>query len=420
MKDRQFHSTNGAKLWIVLGRPVRLPSALIAVQVLGDQFPGGCHLLRDESQWWERAQWQPYARYFADVHAFSRVKTCRGLVDLPRLYRESAERKRAVAALPVNPDTDVLLGLASVLGLGNAAASAHPNVYKILCISKSGYEGLMRHPDRMRFRFTTSGWLQNRVVEPLAGLERTLHFKPRLNPGGDGVRLLRLQRNPDDVYDTIVLMSNSGRESPTQVNERVITARFPSMKELRGFSPAESASNGQDRHRRVIFFGTPFLLIHNLSPEVYVEYLDRCLEFLRRNYAANCDLIYRPHPIETNEAERLNLKGFRIEDDREAAELYFLRHFAQIEAVYSVSSTVSRTAMNNGFNAYSLWRCFPFPETSAKFFEKIMGDVPPEFDIRDLTQLPIAYQASRKPDPDTRSFGEALKIAVETRETMSV
>ena len=407
---------NGAKLWIVLGRPVRLPSALIAVEVLRDQFPGGCHLLRDESQWWDRAHWQPYQRYFAGVHSFPRVKTCRGLIDLPRLYRESAERKRAVAALPINPDTDALLCLASVLGLGNVAASAHPDVYKILGISKSGYEGLMRQPDRMRFRFTTSGWLQNRVVEPLAGLERTLHFKPRINPGGDGVRLIRLQKDPDAVYDTVVILSNSGRELPAGADERKIAARFPSMAELHDFSAPDSTGNGQDRHRRVIFFGTPFLLIHNLSPELYVEHLNRCLDYLRTHYGANCDLIYRPHPIETGEAERLDLKGFQIENDREVAELYFLRHFAEIEAVYSVSSTVSRAALNNGLNAYSLWRCFPFPETSARFFEKVMGDVPLEFDIHDLTQPPVVYQASRKPDPNTRSFGEALKIAAEMRD----
>jgi hypothetical protein len=413
-------SQNGAKLWIVLGRPVRLPNALIAVQVLRDRFPGGCHLIRDESQWWERANWQPYARHFASVHAFPRVKTCRGLVDLPRLYRQSAERKRSVGALPINPDGDVLLCLASVLGLGNAVASAHPDVYKILCISKSGYDGLMRQPDRLRFRFTTSGWLQNRVVEPLAGIERTLHFKPRLNPGGDGVRLLRLQKDPEEIYNTIVTLSNSGREQPAEVNGRLVAARFPSLAELHELPGFESSHNGQDRGRRVIFFGTPFLLIHNLAPEVYIEHLDRCLDYLRRHYAGDCDLIYRPHPIETNEAGRLNLNEFRIEDDREAADLYFLRHVATIEAVYSVSSTVSRTALNNGLNAYALWRCFPFPESAAEFFEKVMGEVPPEFNISDLTQAPIAYQAYRKPDSGTRSFGDALKIAVELREQMPV
>ena len=402
------------KLWVILGRPVRLPNALIAVQALRDFFPGGCHLLRDESAWWDRANWQPYAKYFSGIHPFPRVKTCRGLVDLPRLYRETAGRKSAVGQLPVNPDSDVLLCLASVMGLANAAVSAHPHVYKILCISKSGYEGLTRHPDRMRFRFTTSGWLQNRVVEPLAGVERTINFKPRLNPGGDGVRLVRLQKEPHAVYDSVICMSNTGRELPRGAGEQLVAARFPSMAELSELPAIETDSGG--RHR-VLFFGTPFLLIHNLPPDVYVEHLNRCLDFLRRSHP-DADLIYRPHPIETKEASQLQLQGFQIDNDREAAELYFMRHFASIDAIYSVSSTVSRTALNYGLNAYSLWRCFPFPETAASFFERIMGEVPPEFDIRDLAQPPVAYQSSRTIEPGTRSFGEALRLVMERRPTL--
>jgi hypothetical protein len=92
-----------------------------------------------------------------------------------------------------------------------------------------------------------------------------------------------------------------------------------------------------------------------------------------------------------------------------------LRHFATLDAVFSVSSTVSRTALNYGINAYSLWRCFPFPETAAKFFERLMGDVPTAFDIHDLTQPPVPYQSARTADPETRSFGEALKMAMATK-----
>ncbi len=82
------------------------------------------------------------------------------------------------------------------MGLARVAASAHPNVRKVLAISAASYERLTRAPDRTRFRFTTSGWLQNRVVEPLAGVERTLNLKPRVDPGGDGTRLVRLKKNP--------------------------------------------------------------------------------------------------------------------------------------------------------------------------------------------------------------------------------
>jgi hypothetical protein len=116
----------------------------------------------------------------------------------------------------------------------------------------------------------------------------------------------------------------------------------------------------------------------------------------------------------------LNLDGFEIEDDREVAELYFLRHFESIDAVFSVSSTVSRTALNNGFNAYCLWRCFPFPQSSASFFEKVMGEVPPEFDIRDLSRSPIPYADRATSHDDALSFSAALESALGMRPRQAI
>ena len=408
------------KLWIVISRPDRLPNALVAADALRERYPGGIHLLREESKWWENAKWKEFVGVFADVHAFPKVKTCRGLKDLPRLYRENMDRQRGVGALPIDPEQDVLLCVAGLLGLGNAALSAHPDVYKILCVSQKAYGELTRTGDRARYRFTTSGWLQNRFVEPMAGVERTIHYKPRINPGGDGVRLRRLQKDPEDIFDVIIFMSNSGGELPARAEDQIIPSQFPSISELRDF--AVQLNGERDRKRRVIFFGTPFLLVRNLEPTVYVEHLNRCLDYIRENYPGR-DLIYRPHPFEKGEASKLQLDGFRVEDDREVADLYFLRHFAGIEAVYSVSSTVSRTALNNGLNSYALWRCFPFSETQTQFFRKVMGDVPPEFEISDLTKPPIFYQdrpASAEATAGRQSsFSNALKRAVDLKETIS-
>ena len=400
------------KLWIVISRPDRLPNALVAADALRERFPGGIHLLREESKWWENANWREFAGGFAEVHAFPKVRTCRGLKDLARLYRENMDRQRGVGALPIDPKRDVLLCLAGLLGLGNAALSAHPDVYKILSVSQKAYGELTRTGDRARYRFTTSGWLQNRLVEPMARIERTIHYKPRINPGGDGVRLRRLQKNPEELFDVIIFMSNSGGELPDRAEHQIIPSRFPSVAELHDF-PA-MLDRAQSRKRRVIFFGTPFLLVRNLQPEVYIEHLNRCLDYIRRNYAGR-DLIYRPHPFEKGEAARLEFEGFRIEDDREVADLYFLRHFAEIEAVYSVSSTVSRTALNNSLNSYALWRCFPFSETQTKFFRKVMGDVPAEFEIGDLTQSPVAYQDRESPVLGQNSFSNALTRAVDLK-----
>src|SRR5438552_7414050 len=278
-----MESMTGAKpkLWIVISRPDRLPTALAVAQALRSKFTGGVNLLGEESKWWERAQWRLYAGQFDGIHGFSRVNTCRGLRELPRLYRESAERREAIAQLPIDKDRDLVVCVGGILTISNATISAHPQAKKVLCVAKKVYRDLTRVGERTRYRFTTSGWLQNRIVEPMAGLNGTLHFKPRINPGGDGVRAGRLQKNPESLYHRIVVMSNGGADISN--NPKIIGAKFPSVAELRDL-PQVSDRNGDDISRQVIFFGTPFLLIHNVSPAGYVEQLNGCLDFLRRNF----------------------------------------------------------------------------------------------------------------------------------------
>ena len=89
------------------------------------------------------------------------------------------------------------------------------------------------------------------------------------------------------------------------------------------------------------------------------------------------------------------------------AELYFLKHAADIVAVFSVSSTVSRVAFNYGLNAYALWRGFPFEGSAAAYFETLMGTVPPGFDLRSTETPPVAYADDRR-SGEGRTFTGAL------------
>lgn len=408
------HRTRLPQAWVVAHRPCKLPLALAAADALAERYPGGCSLVLEDSSWWQHARWESYRPRFTAVHSFERVEACRGLLDVARPYRQFVRRQRALAALPVDPDRDVLVCLGSATGLGNAISSAHRDVRRLLCLPGLVHDDLVRLPDRWRYRFTTAGWLQNRLIEPLAGLERTLHLKPRLNRGGDGVRLLRLHKAPEAVYDAVVVLGNTGRERAAGRGPRTFCARFPDLGELSTPAPAGDQRDASERPR-VVFFGTPFLLVKNLTPGLYAEHLDRCLEYLRRSYPDRT-WVYRPHPAETGEAERLHLAGFQVEKDGEVAELHFLKHFQRTEAVYSVSSTVSRVALNFGLDAYCLWRCFPFAEKQRRFFEQLMGTVPPEFDLRDLSAPPRAYaQHARdhRSDDLGPSFGEALRTALD-------
>ena len=132
------------KLWIVISRPDRLPTALAVAQALRSKFPGGVRLLREDSKWWERAYWKPYAEQFDEIHAFPRVNTCRGLRDLPRLYRESAERREAIAQLPIDKERDLIVCVGGILTISNATISAHSEAKKVLCVAEKVYRDSQR------------------------------------------------------------------------------------------------------------------------------------------------------------------------------------------------------------------------------------------------------------------------------------
>ncbi len=390
-------------LWIALTRPDNLVLALAAAGVGRERF-SACHLLYEDSPWWRRVQWDEYKSVFASITTIGKIRSGRGLFDLPRFYRQLAARQRQLRALHIAPE-DVIFTLAGITALSNALASTYPDVFKVFAMPLKKYVDASLPVDFRRYRHTTSSWLQNHFLEPLAGLHRTLHLKPWRATGGDGVRVERLEPPLEAVFQTILILSNTGKELPPDAGPQLRPAPFPNLAELSGLLPLPTKP--VPAQRRVIFFGTPFLLVRNLPPGPYAQRLNEWLDFLRLHYADHGRLVYRPHPAEKGERDHLRLDGFDYEDDQEVAELYFLKHAADIAAVFSVSSTVSRVALNYGLNAYALWRGFPFEPSAAAYFETLMGTVPPGFDLRSTKMPPVAYADGRR-SGEGRTFTNAL------------
>ena len=202
---------------------------------------------------------------------------------------------------------------------------------------------------------------------------------------------------------------------PDAGHSSIFFGRFPNLRELT--TPAPSRNGSHVAPRRIVFFGTPFLLVRNLPVEVYTAQLARCLDAIRRWYP-DYEKIYRPHPAETTESTLLDLPslGFHCESGGLAAELYLLENLAEIDAVFSVGSTVSRTALQLGLNAYALWRLFPFQPAQREFFAGLMGDTPTEFELTDLSRPPRPFAEPRASNINAAhpSFAEALRGAADS------
>lgn len=397
---------HASRLWVAAARPDGLVTALV-VAALAWQRGVSCHLIYEHSAAWDCAGWDEYRGSFASVHPLTKVLPVRGLFDARRYVTELRRRQAALKALGIEP-TDTILSLGSITNLANALASACPSVPAVLCLPAQLYADACGPLRSAGYRHTTGGWLQYRLLDWLGGVHRTLHLKRR-RTGGDGARLRRLRPDLRKVFRSLVVLSNDGHGAPPGAGPRVFDARYPSPAELALVRPPPARSSA----RTVVFFGTPFLLVRNLDPHHYAAILNGCLDYLRRHYGDTCRLIYRPHPAETSERRLLRLRGFIPQVDLEAAELYFLRHHGQIEAVYSVASTVSRTAYNYGLNGYAFWRCFPFEPPASTFFEAMLGTVPPPFEIRSLDVAPVPYADRAASGSMGPSFIEGVNVALD-------
>ena len=91
---------NDARLWIALTRPDNLVNAL-AIAALGRERFASCHLLYENSGWWDHAHWEAYQGLFASIHPIAKVTTLRGLRDVPRYLRALRVRQGVLAALRI-------------------------------------------------------------------------------------------------------------------------------------------------------------------------------------------------------------------------------------------------------------------------------------------------------------------------------
>lgn len=399
-------ATAAPRLWIASPRPDGLVTALAVAAMTRGRY-AACHLVHERSPAWDRTRWEEWRGSFAGVHPMPKVRAVRGVLGAGRYVRELRRRQGALRVLGIGA-RDTILCLGGTTNLANALASAYPAVAKVLCLPALFYADACRPAYTPGFRHTTAGWFQYRLLNWLGGVHRALHLKRR-GASGDGVRLQRLKKNLSDVFQAVLVLSNDGRATLPPAGPRVFNARFPGPGDLVPLRlPAESRPG-----QIVVFFGTPFMLVRNLDPHHYAAILNACLDYLRQHHGASCRLVYRPHPAETSERRLLRLRGFIPQVDLEAAELYLLRHHEQIAAVYSVASTVSRTAFNYGLEGHAFWRLFPFAPPAAAFFEGLLGRVPAGFEIRSLDEPPVPCVPGEGAGP---GFVDGLVAALDAAE----
>src|SRR3989344_4385310 len=154
-----------------------------------------------------------------------------------------------------------------------------------------------------------------------------------------------------------------------------------------------------ESEKLIVFFGADFRNIPEVNSELFIEKTNRCLDYIRRNYA-DCQLIYRPHPDETDESHLFNLTSFSVQKDDQIAETFLWKNRERIKYIFSVCSTSSIAGFNMGLNAYSFYRYFRelFKGASRIFDDHYFTGFPDDFFIENLSVPLFANKRELKED----------------------
>lgn len=134
-------------------------------------------------------------------------------------------------------------------------------------------------------------------------------------------------------------------------------------------------SQSSTTQKKVYFFGSRFLGWDFLDDEFAIKTINSILRKIEEVYS-EAQLIYKPHPLESNEVEKLNLGKFIVDASPNSAEIEYIKYFSDIEAVYSIGSTSSKTAFNFGLKSYLTYKLFQFDKSVEKKFDDLFLNLP--------------------------------------------
>ena len=130
--------------------------------------------------------------------------------------------------------------------------------------------------------------------------------------------------------------------------------------------------------KTVVFLGANFRDLPGADFNKIMRISDLCLDYVRRE-CKGYDLYYKPHPAETDEADFLNLFGFKI-TSKVVSELFFIQNAKKIKYIFSVCSTGNILAYKMGFNSYTFTNMAikVFDEKTAQGYKEFFKEMPPE------------------------------------------
>jgi hypothetical protein len=384
-----MQKTSFPKFWIVIDHPQQLAIAICISRYCNKEFGFKGNLVISKHAYWKGVKFREYRKEFARVKWFERLdypppwlslylQLAASMLLIPKMFKLT----KFVKNLKIDMN-DIIIGLSTQQFLENKILSFYPKTKKIGVVVSYVYGNSKKEASRKKYRYSLGSFIV-KYLEFFFGMHEVVcKYWRRTGKKLDGDTRQKYKRPLNEIYDYLLVMKNISEEI-TEISNKlktnIIFTKYP-------YTYSLAKVNSLSR-KKIVFLGEDFLSVNNIGHQTHAHLINKCLDFLRKNYSEEFDLVYIPHPRWNRELEILNLSGFSIYKDHDPAEIFFIKNRTNIHAVFSVISTASRSAMNSGLPSYVFYEMFPFRKSTARNWSELLGKMRKEAFIANFRQKP--------------------------------
>lgn len=368
-------------IWILIDHPQQLMTALGLVQKY-NIGKSDVSLLISNHPYHKNIKVK-YEKYFNDVIIFKRVNLGRNIIkDTINFFKQDRQVKKIIKEK--FKSDDILVGLSTCQVLENMFLS-FSQIKKVAIVTESQYnyayrelENYQQYPRMMIYKgiINILG-----LYDVFNGLLKGYRKKIK-----DGIDILRYIKPVHKIYDEVFYMVNVDNTTNKYLE------KYKNTHKLSYLSFKDDCKEANKKE--VVFIGNCFLSFDNFPSSRYAENTNKFLEYIRTFYKDK-NFIYIPHPKEQNETKMLNMNDFEVYNGNLNAELYFQKNYCNIEACFSIASTVTRNALAYNIQSYSFLKVMGFEKQQEEYYTNLYGNIQDEVYIESLEEMPqrIEFQS---------------------------
>lgn len=370
-------SDNRKNYWIILDHPKQFLIALYLTTHIKKKHGGKVNLLISKHEYWKYFDIKKYKNNFGSITWFGRLDYPPPMMNKIKQFLASLLLVPRLFFLKLKSKTinfhkqDVIIGLSLCQFLENMILSNNPYLKSISILPLSEYFYYENKPDPKNFVLGFSSKFSGWIIKVFGMYETIYSHRKGRKKLGDGDYFLAFRKSLKDIYSGIILTvtkvdRNMSKLQSDAKNNNIFVSEYPDI---------EFGKIDIEKKKKIVFMGQPLLLLGNRDKKSYLNKLNQCLNYLYKVYGKKYELIYKTHPRENIDDSLLDLKQYRIEKKRQPAEIYFMENKENIEAVFSVSSSTSRSALNAGIKSYLFAKLFQHDKNFIKDLYMACGEI---------------------------------------------